>query len=457
MVAQPRRPKVAPPRTRRKTDPVETEDANAVLTRQMLRELGTTVPEVSAGFTYNVEQELAGVQWPGKDQRNAAAAAEADTRMMDFVRKMGERAPAGMAAKWRNWARSFAIIILTALDFKDEGEPVPFPAGLMENDITTTAAELRTIFTTPGPTVAPTEAVDATASEQLAKLISLQYDTMSAIGDIAGRVTRLEKQPAPTDQSGPLARSGTDGVSDLERRLAGFRSAVEADAPSKDPSKMKIFNVESGASRNATAGGGVISASTNSGVADNEKLSLMYRRMEYLSRSPVDAIMAQGSELKEFEDWPFAGTAGADRVAPWYFPQVYRGDRRGTEYARTWIEAHGLRKNHMAQQMVMLLMAVDEALPYDRINILNSASFEIIARRCYALEKVFEKCKTEQDWKDPKNGKARMHLFDEFDLAAIMASGVRVPTADQTVKKEMEVRTQFDKYSKKAEEAAGGN
>ena len=102
--------------------------------------------------------------------------------------------------------------------------------------------------------------------------------------------------------------------------------------------------------------------------------------------------------------------------------QVYRGGRRGTEYAKQWLEEHGLKKSYMAQQMVVLLTAADEALLYDRTNILNSAAFEVIARRCYALEKAFAECKTEQDWKDTKNGKARMHLFDEFDMAALRAS-----------------------------------
>ena len=97
------------------------------------------------------------------------------------------------------------------------------------------------------------------------------------------------------------------------------------------------------------------------------------------------------------DDWPFSGASGKHRVAPWYFAQVYQGSRGGVEYARKWIRDHGLHKHHKAEQMVVLLMSVDEALLYDGVDILNSAAFEVIARRCYALEKVFAKCRTREE------------------------------------------------------------
>ena len=98
------------------------------------------------------------------------------------------------------------------------------------------------------------------------------------------------------------------------------------------------------------------------------------------------------------------------------------------------------------------LMIANTALLYGTANILIMASFEILARRCYGLEKPFELCTANDDWNDVKRGKVRMHLLDKYDLYAIMSTGTRVPAADQEVKKEMEVQAQFNKYLHKVEE-----
>ena len=48
--------------------------------------------------------------------------------------------------------------------------------------------------------------------------------------------------------------------------------------------------------------------------------------------------------IQEFDDWPIAGTPGESRVAPFYYPQVYQGGRRGVKYAKDWITVHKLEK-----------------------------------------------------------------------------------------------------------------
>ena len=183
-----------------------------------------------------------------------------------------------------------------------------------------------------------------------------------------------------------------------------------------------------------------------------DAMKLQHRRIEYLSRSPLDAILRCSKEIQDFDDWPFAGTSGESRVAPFYYPQVYQGGRRGVQYAKDWIAAHKLEKCNLAHQMTVNLMMADTALLYDNANILNMASFEILARRCYGLEKAFELCTANDDWKDEKRKKVRMHLLDKYDLYAIMSTGTSVPAADQEVKKEMEVQAQFNKYLHKVEE-----
>ena len=66
---------------------------------------------------------------------------------------------------------------------------------------------------------------------------------------------------------------------------------------------------------------------------DVDALSLQYRRLEYLSRSPLEAIRRCGSQIQDFADWPFRGKY---RVAQHYFMQVYQSNKRGVEYAKEW-------------------------------------------------------------------------------------------------------------------------
>ena len=61
-------------------------------------------------------------------------------------------------------------------------------------------------------------------------------------------------------------------------------------------------------------------------------------------------------------------------------------------------------------------------------------------------------CRAQDDWSDAKRGKVRLNLLDEYDLCSIMATGTRVPSADQEVKREMEIRAQFNKYLHKSSE-----
>ena len=76
------------------------------------------------------------------------------------------------------------------------------------------------------------------------------------------------------------------------------------------------------------------------GRSDVDALALQYRRLEFLSRSPLQAILRCTRELQDFDDWPFEGSAGEVRVAPQYFAQVYQQDQRGVRYAKEWIDAH---------------------------------------------------------------------------------------------------------------------
>ena len=184
-------------------------------------------------------------------------------------------------------------------------------------------------------------------------------------------------------------------------------------------------------------------------------MSVTYQRLQHLTQNPLEMLLPLAEGFREMPAWPFAGTVAEDRVAPTYLAVVYRSERRGVEYAESWLSAKGLTKNHMAQNMKHNLHAIDEMLMYDGFDVISSAGVEILARRCYALELVFEDCRFEHDWKvkDPKNSKAKLQVFEKYDATAMMKNSVRVPEADATVKKQLELEAQYAKYLAKAPKA----
>ena len=95
-------------------------------------------------------------------------------------------------------------------------------------------------------------------------------------------------------------------------------------------------------------------------------------------------------------------------------------------------------------------MCADTALLYDEVNILNAASFEVIARRCYGLERAFELCSEPGDWRDETKGRVRLHFMDQYDLSHKMSTNIRIPSADRAVKREMQRRAQLQRVFSKA-------
>ena len=441
--------------------PAPTTTADDRITAQLVDKLLSTSPGISHAWVANIQVVLKGVVWPKGQPNDAESARKFSEYAAELVREMGSRAPhSGARPLWRNWTRTLGLTAWQEFEFKHDeahgGGRISPPSLLFElenEDGQNTTPEkkasnpeLATIFTTPHAGEKSTGELERTLQQFMAQQGEI-------FAKLSSRMDRMENGPVP---AGLGAENGASGVNDLERRLAGFGAAVESSGAYSagkgivGSSAVEAFNQRPGDTS-------VVGRSKPSAESGND-LSVQYRRLEYLSKNPLECLLALSKNIKEMDDWPFSGTSGKDRVAPWYFAQVYQGGRRGVEYARKWIRDHGLHKHHKAEQMVVLLMSVDEALLYDGVDILNSAAFEVIARRCYALEKVFAKCRTENDWKnsDSKKNKARMYLLDEYDLVAIMAAEVKAPEADQTVKKELEVKAQFEKFLRKAEDAGVG-
>jgi hypothetical protein len=169
--------------------------------------------------------------------------------------------------------------------------------------------------------------------------------------------------------------------------------------------------------------------------------------------SPAEELEAMARDVKDFKDWPFSGTAAAVRVAPAYFAHVYGRGQWGEEYAQQWLRGHGVEKNPVAEQLRFMLGMADAAVRYDGINILNSASFEIAARRCYGLEKAFAACRREEDWQDPETSKVKLELLEAYDVSAILARGNRVPQVDREAQRRVAERARWEQLSRAAERA----
>ena len=443
------------------------------ITQELLEKITAELGDVSHGWMANISAELKDVPWPSKEERDQSGADRFLLYAVELIKCMGDRAPTeDRAAQWRNWTRSLGVTAWKYMEFKDaSGKLIYAPGPLLEMEEVKLTPDQRaavrnpdlyTVFTTP-PHLDP--AGQAVTRADFEAMMKMQAETLAAF---SGRLDSLESTKVLPDARSSMVGAGS-GLEDLERRMAAFSMAASGSTvPVKDaPPKGFAAGIEheaplavaaqmaedaAAAARKKSGGNDASDAESRKKTIDLNALKLQYRRIEYLNRSPLDAILRCAKEIDDFEDWPFKGTAAETRVAPMYYPQVYQGNRRGVQYAKEWIAAHRLEKCNLANQMVLHMMQADTALLYDNYNILNSASFEILARRCYGLERAYELCRAQDDWSDAKRGKVRLHLLDEYDLCSIMATGTRVPSADQEVKREMEIRAQFNKYLHKSSE-----
>ena len=433
--------------------------------REIIREMQQVEPDVTAGWCANLDSIASGIAGAGVAEWLGGDAGAAHATLLSVVVDMGSRAPDGRNALWRNWTRTFAIRALKKLGL-ETGMPkelttlesLETPEPLSRNPaakLFTQPPDLHTIFTTPDRMQ---EEMRERRSEEMLKemarrqeeMMAVNAETARAVLKLSGRVGDLERDPK-AERTQTAAPSGLD---QLERRLSEYKGVFE-------PARRSGANDAGG--NVGAAGVAPASSEPSQGKpkADEENkqntaLSVTYRRLQHLSQNPLNVLMPLAEGFRpEMPAWPFAGTAAGDRVAPQYLAGVYRSGRRGVEYAEGWLRDHGPTKNHMAQNMKHNLHAIDEMLMYDGVDVINSAGVEILARRCYALELVFEDCKTDQDWraKDPKNLKSKLQIFEKYDVTAMMKNGLRVPEADATVKKQLELEAQYAKYLAKAPKA----
>ena len=432
--------------------------------REIIREMQQVEPDVTAGWCANLDSIASGIAGAGVAEWLGGDAHAAHATLLSVVVDMGSRAPDGRNALWRNWTRTFAIRALKKLGL-ETGMPkelttlesLETPEPLSRNPaakLFTQPPDLHTIFTTPDRMQ---EEMRERRSEEMLKemarrqeeMMAVNAETARAVLKLSGRVGDLERDPK-AERTQTAAPSGLD---QLERRLSEYKGAFE---PARKPGAHSAGGAGD-ATRSAPASSEP-SRGRSKGEEENKQpasMSVTYQRLQHLTQNPLEVLLPLAEGFREMPAWPFAGTVAEDRVAPTYLAVVYRSGRRGVEYAESWLSAKGLTKNHMAQNMKHNLHAIDEMLMYDGFDVINSAGVEILARRCYALELVFEDCKFEHDWKvkDPKNSKAKLQVFEKYDATAMMKNSVRVPEADATVKKQLELEAQYAKYLAKAPKA----
>ena len=431
--------------------------------REMIKEMQQVEPDITAGWCANLESTANAItdsaslsDWLGTD------AAAAQMTLAAAVVDMGQRAPEGRGGLWRNWMRIFAMRVLskfgldkdmpeaiTGLERIETPDAFAVPSGVAR--AYAQPPDLHTVFSTPDRLQEEMrerryEDMMKRMDRRTEEMMALQTESAKAMLKLSGRVGELERNPKKEIDA-------PSGLNELERRLSEYKGAFE---PARKPGAHSAGGAAD-ATRSAPASSEP-SRGRSKGEEENKQpasMSVTYQRLQHLTQNPLEVLLPLAEGFREMPAWPFAGTVAEDRVAPTYLAVVYRSGRRGVEYAESWLSAKGLTKNHMAQNMKHNLHAIDEMLMYDGFDVINSAGVEILARRCYALELVFEDCKFEHDWKvkDPKNSKAKLQVFEKYDATAMMKNSVRVPEADATVKKQLELEAQYAKYLAKAPKA----
>ena len=123
--------------------------------------------------------------------------------------------------------------------------------------------------------------------------------------------------------------------------------------------------------------------------------------LERASANIHSAFLSQLRAYRSVEPWPMP-VGYRERITPSYLAQVYRGGTTAVEYARRWLRDRGLMKCSPAQEMLSIMEAVDDAVLGREADVINTISFEKLARRAHGLERAFEGVHQETDWRRPQ-------------------------------------------------------
>ena len=107
--------------------------------------------------------------------------------------------------------------------------------------------------------------------------------------------------------------------------------------------------------------------------------------------------------------------------------------------------------------LLAALSAIDTMMINDKQVIINLISTELLARRAYARERAFEDVFKEEDWKKPRadaknwRTKVKTDLLVRFDPRMTEQEVLRLPGAEEEVRKEVDRDVAFEKARAKLE------
>ena len=267
-------------------------------------------------------------------------------------------------------------------------------------------------------------------------------------GDVAGGRSPLR---GPVDPPGSLEGDGM--LQKMMTRLEAMEKTIREDAGRQAPAPAPKAAAVALDGANGAAPAASASPPAQENVRD------VIARLQRATRPPHEAFLEQLSKYREIpsHEWPMP-PGYQKRLAPSYLAEVYRSGT-AVSYAKNWLREHSLANNVPAQEMISIMEAVDDSILMDQRDVINSLAFEKLIRRAYGLERAFEDCWKESDWKRPDGKKTwttrvKWELCSRYDTRALNMRSARVAAADEEAKQAMERDAAFFKWYSKSTEAS---
>ena len=197
--------------------------------------------------------------------------------------------------------------------------------------------------------------------------------------------------------------------------------------------------------------GGGPSAGTAGGLGTGllSRTAARLKRLKRLNANPSDILNKQLDSLTEYDDWPLPEKC-SERLSPEYLGEVYSGGRKGIDYGRTYLQAHALEGSHIGNDFLRLLIALDNFILYDGVNVVNSSGVEILVRYLYGIEKTMSNVTKKDHHSGSENQRrTQWELFRRYDTVDFYGKGVEAKAADRAVQEDMAQDATFLKYYSK--------
>jgi len=313
------------------------------------------------------------------------------------------------------------------------------------------------------------------------------------VGILAQEVSDLKNRRSDTSSTRSSAQSGTSTprsqgmepqVERMLSRLEEFEKAMQADRQSTTsprsnrslleptPVRSEVFQINtptpSGspppspektgsplvASMQAEVGSGKGSDSPGS-LKDWEKVQPLHLAL----RDPRQKLLEAMERVKEMpKNWELPANL-KECVAQALLIQIFSRFGSMGDFAKHWIREHGVEKNHVANEMTMLAMVIDRQL-ISQPEFIASEGCEILCRRVLAIQRAFQECSSESDWRMPKGAnaakwksKVRWDLASEIDWGKLSEEALSIPAVEAEIQERLQKKALFQKYLAKSQDS----